>query len=299
MIFPHDRLSLCTVQNEWYSQRVQSFFRQELDHDGEDITTNSIGEWANKTVHATLTAKSSGILAGQEEAEYLIHTFFPNVFGIWHIKDGEILQKGDCFCTLTGNAPELLRLERPIINLLMRMSGIATHTNRLQKMCTLPLCATRKTCWGPLDKKAVGIGGGLTHRLGLFDAVLLKENHIALLSSLQEIQNVIHKKPFPSFFEVEVETESEFLEVYSVFCKADTMLPKVIMFDNFLPPEIERIQRNISQTERVQQNIFLEASGGITEKTMNEYEQCGVDVLSLSSLTLCAGTVDISLRIQK
>ncbi|MEI7511727.1 MAG: carboxylating nicotinate-nucleotide diphosphorylase [Candidatus Peregrinibacteria bacterium] len=297
-MLPHDRSHLLTVKNPWYTKIVLDFFAQELIHDGEDITTNILGASAEKMVIATITAKSSGILAGKEEADIVLSHFFPGVGCDWgNNMDGKALQKGDILCTFTGSAKEVLKLERPLLNMLMRMSGIATQTNRFQNVSILPLAATRKTLWGPLDKKAVSVGGGITHRLGLFDAVLLKENHLALLSAEEKIQNMLKKTPFAAFFEVEVETEEEFWKVYQIFQDARMEMPKVIMFDNFSPGEIQRITEKIPKDERFRDNIFWEASGGITEKTLKEYERCGVDVLSLSALTMGGETVDLSLRI--
>jgi len=269
-----------TLKNPKYKKQVKwliDFMLQEdLDTKG-DITTDSIIK-NNPKVTVIVTAKENGILAGIEEIKWLLSR---NTYHVTPNKrDGSVIKKGDVILKITGGIKNILKLERTILNILQRMSGIATQTNKLITKNSPLLCSTRKTQWGLLDKKSVTLGGGGTHRLGLYDWILIKDNHLKQISNFEfRISN--------SFYEVEVKNEVEFK-------KALKKNPGAIMLDNFTPTNIKKILKKYSPD--IKGNI-IEASGGITEKNIREYQKTGVDIISLGSLTHSAKALDISLDI--
>ena len=190
------------------------------------------------------------------------------------------IEKGDAIIKLVGGIKTILKLERTILNILQRMSGIATQTAHLVKLCPhVLICPTRKTQWGLLDKKAVTVGGGGTHRLGLYDWILIKDNHLKISNFEFRILN--------KFWEIEVKNEKELK-------KAIALKPDVIMFDNFKPNQIKKLIKILHEKHP---QIIFEASGGINEETIKNYSQTGVDVISLGALTHSTKALDISLDI--
>ena len=179
--------------------------------------------------------------------------------------DGAEVKKGEIVLKLSGGIKNILKTERTILNLFQRMSGIATETERLAKLCPRVLvCSTRKTPLGLLDKKAVTIGGGGTHRLGLFDWILIKDNHIKCanyemstkLPARHASTAVVAGGRTTKFWEIEVISEGEFK-------KALNWKPDAIMLDNFKPKDIKKILTKYSKDTT---NTIIEASGGINEK---------------------------------
>ena len=296
---PHDRSDFFSTKK--YTDAVLQFFQTELQNDGDDITAKY---FINKNTQsdAYIVAKEYGNVAGAEEGSLLLETFFPNIVYTWKKNDSEQIKKGETLVTFSGNARDILKVERVLLNLLSRMSGIATQTHQLVKKCTTQIAATRKTQWSYLDKKAVYMGGGATHRIGLFDAMMIKENHIiasteSIVDILSKLDN-LHNNKNIGFLEIEVETREEFETVFNIFTKSDnSSLPKVIMFDNFSSQEISEIIQTLpAKNIRHQKNIFLEISGGITSDNIKQYDMCGADVISLGALTHTAVPLDYSLR---
>src|SRR3989339_1146454 len=179
-----DKSHLLTVKNKVYSQTCLELFDFQIKNDlVENDVTSKIISGKYKDSKASIIAKQSGIVAGIEEVIYVINKK-TNLTVKQIIKDGTEIKNKDLLMELTGNPLEILKFERTILNIFQRMSGIATLTNSLITKNNLktPLAATRKTLWGLLDKKAVSIGGGLTHRISLSDEILIKDNHIDLFS---------------------------------------------------------------------------------------------------------------------
>jgi nicotinate-nucleotide pyrophosphorylase (carboxylating) len=304
---PHDRSEFFLSDTYW--KAVENFFATELKNDGADITAQFFLE-EKKNISAHIIAKQEGVLAGKEELTFFLEKFFPSIQFSWKVEEGKRFEKLQEIVLLKGNAQEIMKLERVFLNVLSRLSGIATQTNFLTTNSPLPIAATRKTQWSFLDKKAVFVGGGLTHRMGLFDSMMIKENHLlAMKNNLEECLEKFFKnfldlkmllKNKQKFFEIEVETEEEFEKVFQVFFREEFLdLPKVIMLDNFSPEKIKNLLKKFpAQDERQQKNIFLEASGGISEKNFLEYENCGVDVLSMGALTNNVSPIDFSLRVK-
>lgn len=300
-MLPHDRSSFFSTDR--YYNAVLHFFQRELENDGDDITSHYVFE-NDCFVNATVLAKQDGVFCGQEESAWLFACFFPKVQLRWNICDGEKFSKGKNILQLTGSVFDIVKAERVLVNTLSRMSGIATQTNLITKACKTAIAATRKTQWSYLDKKAVWKGGGLTHRMGLFDAVLIKENHAIAFGNgtkniLQTAYHALNTANTAAFVECEVENSAEFLEIYQLFLQTEYQkIPKIIMFDNFEPEEITSCMNKMdSLRNRHEKNIFLEISGGITQQNIFEYDGLGCDVISMGSLTHSVLPIDFSLRI--
>lgn len=302
-----DKSSFLTIKNQVYAETCQELFDFQTKNDlvENDITSKIIGD-LHKSSTAIIFAKEPGIMAGIEEVVYLI--FKRTCLKVKIItRDGATIKNKDKLLEISGNIIEILSYERTILNIISRMSGIATATNNLiiRNNLKTPIAATRKTLWGLLDKKAVAIGGGLTHRLSLFDEILIKDNHIDIISenlgvsrlkSLEEIfisiKNSRQKRPF----EIEVENEKEAYSLYNTYQKISSTAPLIIMLDNFSAIVAARTIKKIKQQKNISPVIF-ELSGGINESNIKLYDRVGADVLSLGSLTHSSKALDISLKL--
>ena len=260
------------TQVKWFTDFM---LQEDLGETG-DITSDTVLK-NNPKVTAIITAKEKGVIAGLEEIKWLLTAYSLQLTAF--TKDGNKIKKDEKIIKLSGNIKTILKLERTILNILQRMSGIATQTNKLTTKNSPLLCPTRKTQWGLLDKKAVVLGGGGTHRLGLYDWILIKDNHLKITN----FQLLIFKK----FYEVECKDEKQVFE----FAKLN---PGAIMLDNMKPKKIKKL---VPQIRKINPNIILEASGGITEKNIKGYQKTGVDVISLGSLTHSTKVLDLSLNI--
>lgn len=271
-----------SLKNNEYLAEVKKFTQDLLEI---DITSNfSIKN--NKKAKAVIFSREKGIVAGVEEAAWF---FTKNKIKVKKIKkDGNNINKNERILLLNGKIKDILRTERIALNLLQRMSGIATQTalfNKKIKQRAL-VCATRKTPWGLLDKKAVVVGGGGAHRLGLNDFILIKDNHLKFLKNRIE-KKAANLNKRKVFWEIEVKNKKE---AYWAAC----LLPSAIMFDNFKPKKIKRIINNIRKHYL---QIIFEASGGININNVKKYRKAGLDVISSGSLTHSAKALDLSLDI--
>ena len=297
---------LLTVKNKFYTETCLQLFDFQIKQDlvENDITSKIIfGEC--KDVKARIIGKQNGIVAGIEEVVYLINSK-TNLKVEQNIKDGTKIIDKDLLLEITGNPLEILKYERTILNILQRMSGIATFTNRLvTSHCLItPLAATRKTLWGLLDKKAVFIGGGLTHRLSLSDEILIKDNHIDLQAtkmtvsrtdSLKMILDFIKKSHVNKPFEIEVESEKEAYFLSNYYQELNISAPLIVMLDNFKPSTAKKMIGTIKK-QKGPSNIIFELSGGINEYNIKDYDQVGAEVISCGALTHSPKALDISLR---
>ena len=206
-------------------------------------------------------------------------------------KDGSRIKPNQTIMTITGNAGKILTCERTALNLLTRMSGIATQTNELVKKIPkkTKLYATRKTAPGLryFDKEAVEIGGGKKHRLRLDEMVMIKDNHIAVGNSLLSLIKKAKKKY--KKFEVEVENTSD-----AVLAAKEGAT--IIMLDNFSPTQIKKTIK-LLKNQKLRNKIMLEASGGINSKNISKYGKTGVDIISVGSITNSVKGIDMSLEI--
>jgi nicotinate-nucleotide pyrophosphorylase (carboxylating) len=304
-----DKSGFLTTKNKAYCEICLQLFDFQINNDliKNDITSKIINGKC-KDSKAYIVTKQSGIVCGIEEVVYLIEKK-TNLKVKVISNDGTVIKEKDLLIELFGNPLEILKFERTILNIISRMSGIATLTNSLIKKNNLKtqLAATRKTLWGLMDKKAVFIGGGLTHRLSLSDEILIKDNHIDILAekfkvsrfeSLKMIFNHIKNSLVKNPFEIEVETEKEAYFLNNIYQKINITAPLIIMLDNFKPKIALKTIKTIKQQNN-SKPIFFELSGGINENNIKEYDSVRADVLSIGALTHSAKALDISLQLMK
>ncbi|MDQ0244594.1 nicotinate-nucleotide pyrophosphorylase (carboxylating) [Bacillus fengqiuensis] len=243
------------------------------------------------TARAEFRVKEDGIVAGLCVIEEGYRLLDPAIKIEWYKRDGETVKAGETIAAVHGKLASILSGERVILNLLQRMSGIATLTNKAVQALNrsnTKICDTRKTTPGlrMFEKYAVRCGGGANHRYGLYDGVMLKDNHIAYAGSIMRaVQSIREKTGHMVKVEVEIETKEQLVE--AIDAKAD-----VIMFDNCSPEIIKE------WIELVPPFIVTEASGGIELERLAEYGTTGVDYISLGMLTHSVKSLDISLDIQ-
>ena len=259
-----------------------------------DVTTTALAP-PELTVEAEVVAKDTGIAAGVEEAVILMESLGLKVEV--NVGDGKAVKKGQPILRVKGDARTILCSERTVLNLLSRMSGIATMTRKLvEKLRDAKLdtkvAGTRKSALGLLyfDKKAVLIGGGDPHRLHLDDMVLIKDNHVVVAGGVEKA--VKKAKMYSSFTKkIEVEVTKVADAVEAAEAGAD-----IIMFDNFSSKQVKQAIESLEKAGFLGK-ILLEVSGGISEDSLLEYASTGVDVLSMGSLTHSVKAFDISLEI--
>ena len=259
--------------------------------DGDHTTLCCIPE--NAIGKSKLLIKEEGILAGVEMAQRIFKDFDPNLKMEIFIKDGTAVKPGDIAFTVEGKVRSLLQTERLMLNVMQRMSGIATVTNkyvkRLEGLHTRIL-DTRKTTPGlrMIEKAAVKIGGGENHRIGLFDMILLKDNHIDFAGGIEKAitraKEYLKEKGKDLKIEIEVRNMDELEEVMRIG-GIDR-----IMLDNFTP-ELTR-----KAVKRIGGKYETESSGGITFDTIRDYAECGVDFISVGALTHSVKGLDMSFK---
>jgi len=261
-----------------------------------DVTTALILPNGSAAV-AEVIAKESGVVAGIEEGKILLESLGLKVQAL--ITDGEKIKDKQVLMRISGDTRAILSAERTLVNILSRMSGIATATRKLTEktkkagLKTRVAC-TRKTAPGLLyfDKKAVLVGGGDTHRLHLDDMILIKDNHIKVAGSVVDaVKNVREKAPFSKKIEVEV------ARIKDVLVAAKTGVD-IIMMDNFSPKQIKKAIELLKRAGFFGK-VLLEASGGITAENIVTFASTGVDIVSLGEITDSPKTLDISLEIAK
>lgn len=307
----HKAQQFLKVDNADYKQWIFRYTFLELEKDlgplG-DITSTALFP-ENFRATTEIIAKEDGVMAGMEEAKYFLIEADPcfrkrvkSNFEMRVLKnDGEFFKKGEKLMEVSADVHDLLAIERPLLNLLMRMSGIATFTNKLVesvKDFDLLLCPTRKTLWGLLDKKAVCIGGGGTHRLNLSDAFLVKDTHLKLVGgNFEEILAKVKNSEIEArFLEIEVENENDAVLAAQAMREADIQMIKVIMLDNIGPEKTRSIIEKL-KSEGYYDELLFEASGRITEETLLEYAKTGVDIISMGVLTNGVRSLDMSAKI--
>ncbi|OGG26161.1 nicotinate-nucleotide diphosphorylase (carboxylating) [Candidatus Gottesmanbacteria bacterium RIFCSPLOWO2_01_FULL_39_12b] len=314
-----------TTQDSNYQKTITSLFKWLLDSDQyKDDRTTKLLE-LKTSITAQIISHDTGIIAGIDEVSYLIPKFSSLIIKAGK-RDGEKVENGQIIAEISGLSREILSLERTVLNLLQRMSGIATETNKLIALINLQptthnpqlyIAATRKTPWGLLDKKAVTIGGGLTHRLNLGDGILIKDNHLAVFKKEFGLNSIdmavsyaleisLRGPTLPgrvgphqhNLIEIEVTTPDQAHIVLETFYKYSKLKNNnlAIMFDNFSPEQTRSTIRSLR--EKFDLNlVILEASGGINENNIRDWAKTGVDILSLGSLTHSSKTCNLSLEI--
>jgi|SRR5215211_118595 nicotinate-nucleotide pyrophosphorylase (carboxylating) len=258
-----------------------------------DITSDNI-ICADMEAKAEIVCKSRfAIVCGLEEASMLF-----DICGCKSeilVKDGSKVVKGAVVMNVSGYARAILKAERTVLNIIMRMSGIATETRRTVDLAKgVTILATRKTAPGLryFDKKAVVLGGGATHRMRLDDMVLIKDNHLVLVSDLGKCIRLA-KKNVGSSIKVECEVRTKEEALAAVAAEADT-----VMLDNFTPKQAQQTIRQIRRMG-LRNKVKIELSGGINQNNIRQYSRTKPDFISLGYITHSSKTIDFSLEIMK
>lgn len=258
--------------------------------DGDHTTLSTIP--AEAMGRSRLLCKEEGIIAGIDVAEKVLHRIDPTIRMERFLKDGDLVKKGDVAFIAEGPVRSLLIAERTMLNIMQRMSGVATMTRRYQDELEglhTRVLDTRKTTPGMrmLEKDAVAIGGGKNHRIGLFDMILLKDNHIdfcgGVHNAISRAKEYCRAKGKDLKIECEVRDWKELEEALAEGCDR-------IMFDNFTPEDTRKA------VELVAGRCETESSGGITFDTMIPYAQAGVDFISFGALTHSVKGLDMSFK---
>ncbi|MBN2250601.1 MAG: carboxylating nicotinate-nucleotide diphosphorylase [Candidatus Altiarchaeota archaeon] len=257
-----------------------------------DVTTSFTPE---KKVSAQIVAKEAGIVSGMHELSALFRMF--DIKAAPKVRDGAKIKKSQILVTLHGSSRDILVVERTALNILSRMSGISTLTRAYVDKAReanpkIKVAATRKTTpfFAYFEKKAVKNGGGDTHRLGLGDEVLIKDNHLKLFGSVPEaLKAAVKETSFAHKIEIEISRVKD--AVPAAASGAD-----VIMLDNMTPEQIKKAAALLEKWG-LRKKVMLEASGGITLENIREYAKTGADVLSIGRLTHSAPALDVSLKI--
>lgn len=268
-------------------EELQRFIEEDLGERG-DVTSDAL--LTDQQAAGELVAKQECILAGLAEASEVFAHFGVDVEAT--AADGDEVQSGDVVMQVRGEAKAMLAAERLALNILARMTGIATLTHELMETCRkknpdVVVAATRKTTPGfrRCEKTAVEVGGGMPHRHGLYDGVIIKDNHLAFMSIREAIRKAKQKLDMP----VEVEVENDTEAVIAAEEQAD-----VIMLDN-MPPAKGKIAA--ADAREVHPDVTIEVSGGITPDNITNYTYA--DIISLGWLTHSVRSADLSLRMRR
>jgi len=274
-------------------EKIREFLKEDIGHG--DITSSSLIE-ADQRAKARLFYREPGVAAGLEEVTMVFEILGCDV--IAHASDGDSVSPGETLMEVEGPARAILSGERTALNIVGRMAGIATAVAEAQRIASeasplVRVAATRKTLPGlrELDKKAVSLGGGDTHRLRLDDCVLIKDNHLELVPSITDaVGRARERVSFTKKIEVEVRSLAEAAEAAEA--GAD-----IVMFDNMSPGEI-RICLDALKERGLHEGRLFEASGGIIHENLAEYAGSGVDIVSMGSLTHSVRSLNVKLKIE-
>ncbi len=282
------------LTNEQLIAIVEQALREDLD-DG-DVTTNSIiDEYAAGA--GVITAKAAGVISGLDIAAVVFYNLDPGTELLHHVVEGTRVNPGDEIIRLNGRLRALLSGERTALNFLMRLSGIATATSKFVEKLEGTDCRildTRKTTPGLrlLEKRAVAAGGGDNHRIGLYDMILIKENHIAAAGSIEKaVAAAIDYNATTAILNLAIEVETRNLEEVR---QAARLKIDRIMLDNFTVAEAAAAVKEI---RAINPELEIEASGNMTLDTVRAYAETGVDYISVGSITHSAPALDLSMTI--
>lgn len=258
--------------------------------DGDHSTLAVIPD--SKAGKARLLAKENGIIAGLELAEIIYGKFSKEIQIDPFFQDGDQIKKGDIIFEVNGYAREILSSERLVLNFMQRMSGIATYTHKLADLISdLPvrLLDTRKTTPNlrMLEKWAVLIGGGVNHRIGLYDMIMLKDNHIDLAGGIRKAIEKTGEYLISTGKQLRIEIETRNLDEVEEVINVGHV--DIIMLDNMNPKDMR------TAVEMIGGKYKTEASGNVNENTIREIAECGVDFISVGALTHSIKSLDLSL----
>ena len=307
MNLPHDRSRLLVdagVPSEIFSHSIDRWIETML---ADDISEEG---GLNNLVGAKLIAKEKGLICGQFIINRLLDKHAPNCSYDWGISEGDLVKEKESILQISGISSEILKVERVMLNLLGRLSGISTTTSEwVSDSNDIQLACTRKTEWGILDKWAVHVGGGLTHRLFRSDALMLKENDFAsAIESGEDLNDAIKKL----IYGIDLEKNSKFtvVEVQNIneaILAAETWSEKqrensttdsvVLLLDNMGPMNAGIVVTELEKLD-LRKWCILEGSGGITKDSIAEWSSSGVDLISTSAMNRGVKPLDISLIIE-
>lgn len=278
------------MEKEILQQFIDNALKEDIG-DGDHTSLSTIPQSA--TGKAKLLIKEDGIIAGIDVALAVFNTVDPNLQIEVLLQDGTPVKYGDIAFFVTGNSQSILTAERLVLNTMQRMSGIASTTNRIVKLLSgtnTKVLDTRKTTPNLrfLEKQAVKIGGGVNHRFGLYDMILIKDNHVDYAGGISQAINAalqyLKNKSLSLQIEIEVRNINELKEVMNVG-HVDR-----ILLDNFTYDHLKEAVTLING------RFITEASGGITEENVLAYAKCGVDYVSMGALTHSVKSLDMSLK---
>lgn len=305
---PHDRGHELWTMEEGASRKltasIDRWVGAMVGDDGIDMPLSGGGP----SVEATVFARQDGLVVGCAVVDYLLQIWAPSVRVSWFAGDGKRVSSGDEIAMFSGTSEDVLAVERIALNALGQLSGIATETKRWSSIAPKQIACTRKTIWGLLDKWAVHMGGGLTHRLSKDDAVMIKENDLAsmhdhlethaerLVTYLQDVD----PNEVGAFLEVETRTEKEALMAAMIWSqrRSEPVVPRlVIMLDNFSPEQCKTVNEQM-EDQGIREHVVLEASGGIVFAELKSWHECGLDVVSTSAVNRGVAPLDMSMLVK-
>ena len=259
----------------------------------------------SENVEATIIAKDSGILAGCAAVDHMLQIWAGGLQISWSHSEGRSISSGDEIAKIRGNKDAILGMERTILNILGQLSGIATEAKKWSSIAPKQIACTRKTIWGLLDKWAVHLGGGLTHRLSKQDAKMIKENDLAVMypeldsngARISKYLSDVDPSECGAFLEVEVREEKE--AIMAAFTWSERRMIDghdrlVIMLDNFTPERCKAVADELTEMS-LREHVVLEASGGIVLDSLEDWRECGLDVLSTSTINRGTSPLDLSM----
>jgi nicotinate-nucleotide pyrophosphorylase (carboxylating) len=275
-------------------QSLLNFLREDIGTG--DITSNSIiGSKAYARAEIVCKANETAVVCGLEEASIIFE--MSNCKTKTFVRDGSLIKKDCVVMEIIGNALSIMKVERTALNLIMRMSGIATETRKFtasihNSFSSVRIASTRKTAPGLrfFDKKAVTVGGGETHRMRLDDMILIKDNHIPLVGSVEKAIKRARKK-IGSSIKIECEVRSLEEAISAVDAGADR-----VMLDNFSPMEVARTIEELSR-RGIRDKAKIEVSGGVMLRNVKSYAKAKPDIISIGYLTHSPKAIDFSLEV--
>src|SRR6266704_1778626 len=273
---------------------LKEFLDEDIGHG--DITTDALVDLAVKAT-GTVVCKERAVVAGLSESLILLKLL--GCEGKPKVRDGQEVPAGTIILEVSGFGSALLKVERVLLNLLSHMSGVATVTAELVNIAkksggSTRIACTRKTLPGLryFEKRAVELGGGDTHRLRLDDAVLIKDNHLALAGSITEtVRRAKAKVSFTKKVEVEATTPDQAVE-------AGRAGADIVLLDNMTPQQVKK-SVNLLEARNLRHHLLVEVSGGITRENLASYVKTGVDVISVGAITHSAKAIDMSLELYR
>ncbi len=271
-------------------QIIDFALKEDIGH-GDHTTLSTVP--ADKRGKMALFVKEEGILAGVDLARQIFHHYNPDISMQIILRDGSVISKGDIAFLVEGPVQSLLTCERLVLNFMQRLSGIATQTNKMVKILegtSTKILDTRKTTplLRELEKMAVRIGGGHNHRFGLFDMILIKDNHVDFAGGITKALNQTKQYLADKKLDLEIEIEVRNMEELQEALEAG--IASRVLIDNFKPDKMKEAVAFVNG------RVLTEASGGITIDNLREYAETGVDFISSGALTHHIKSLDLSLK---